>query len=509
MSKVEVLFFAADPLSADGYQRRLLLDEEVRQIREKVRAARHRDDLDFDMRWATRTDDLLQALNERQPDIVHFSGHGGSRGLVLVSADGSRPHRVDAPALQRLFSVFRGKIRVVLLNACTSLPQAQAIADAVGCAIGTPAKISDTAAIAFGASFYRAIAFGRSVQDAFDQACTALMLENFEEGEHPVLVTRAGVDASQLFFIQVDGEPVTPPVTPASRLVEQDATPASRPVEQDIAPVSRPIEQDVAPAPSMPVEITRPVLGAGKNRILMVLVTLAVSSGAVLAYATKPPAEPPIGSPCARARDVLAFLRQAHEAKVPSDGENTPRGLKGDATAGIMAQATALYDAGNYRDAFPLFKQAAVAGNSQAMGYVSEAYVRGVGTPPNPDSAGVWLEYVKATDDPRGMNALGEASERGFGRGQSDRWAAHWYRKSADAQFPEAMLSLARMYRDGRSVEESGELALQNYEKAAKAGLVDAMRDVAEMFEQGIAVARDPEAAQCWTAAEEEARTLR
>src|SRR5215217_6390443 len=116
MSKVKVLFFAADPLSAppDGHTARLMLDEDVRQIRQKVRAAEHRDDLEFDLRLAARTDDLLQALNETRPQVVHFSGHGQNEGLVLVSADGRRPHVVPATALEQLFQVFRGDIRVVV-----------------------------------------------------------------------------------------------------------------------------------------------------------------------------------------------------------------------------------------------------------------------------------------------------------------------------------------------------------------------------------------------------------
>ncbi|MBV9773018.1 MAG: hypothetical protein JO040_03675, partial [Gemmatimonadetes bacterium] len=88
MEKVKVLFFSADPKSAPphGYGRRLLLDEEVRKIQKKVRTARYRDDLAFDTRWAMRTDDLLQALNETDPQVVHFSGHGGSDGLVMVGS---------------------------------------------------------------------------------------------------------------------------------------------------------------------------------------------------------------------------------------------------------------------------------------------------------------------------------------------------------------------------------------------------------------------------------------
>lgn len=210
MSKVKVLFFAADPLSAppDGRLRRLRLDDDVRQIREKVRAAEHRDALEFDFRLAARPDDLLQALNETRPQVVHFSGHGGDEGLVLVGSDGRGALPVDSAALARLFRVFEDDIRLAVLNACFSLPQAQAIAGAVGCAIGTRGQISDSAAITFGASFYRAIAFGRSVQAAYDQARTALALEHFEDRECPQLVVRAGVDPARLVLVAPGGQDV-------------------------------------------------------------------------------------------------------------------------------------------------------------------------------------------------------------------------------------------------------------------------------------------------------------
>jgi hypothetical protein len=203
MSKVNILVFAADPLSAppDGLTPRLRLDEDVREIRQKVRAAEHRDALEFDIRWATRTDDLLQALNEIRPQVVHFSGHGGDQGLVLVAADGHGPHRVDAAVLGQLFDVFRGDIRVVVLSSCFSLPQAEAVAAAVGCAIGTRGEISDEAAITFNAAFYRAIAFGQSLQAAYEQARLALRLEHFAERECPELVVRHDVDPATLVLV--------------------------------------------------------------------------------------------------------------------------------------------------------------------------------------------------------------------------------------------------------------------------------------------------------------------
>lgn len=215
MSKIKVLFFAADPLSRppNGSEPRLLLDEDVREIRTKVRAAEHRDALEFDYRLAARPDDLLQGLNETRPQVVHFSGHGRSHGLVLMDPQGLRPHYVDARALSQLFRAFRGDIRLVVLNACFSLPQAEAIAEVVGCTIGTSGAISDEAAITFGARFYGAIAFGHSVQVAFDQACAALALSHPAERDCPRLVVRPGVDPARI--VLVPPTRVTPPAHPA------------------------------------------------------------------------------------------------------------------------------------------------------------------------------------------------------------------------------------------------------------------------------------------------------
>ncbi|HET7463127.1 MAG TPA: CHAT domain-containing protein [Longimicrobium sp.] len=202
MSKVKVLFVAADPESAnpDRPDPRLLLDEDVRRIREKVRAAEYRDALEFHYCWAARPDDLLQALNELSPRVVHFSGHGGVNGLVLVGEDGE-PQTVPAAALTRLFETFRGEIRLVLLIACHTLELAHALAPCVGCAIGSRGALPDEAGILFGASFYRALAFGKSVQAAFQQASALLLMEGFGAEVLPELVAGPGVDPAALVLV--------------------------------------------------------------------------------------------------------------------------------------------------------------------------------------------------------------------------------------------------------------------------------------------------------------------
>ncbi len=40
--------------------------------------AEYRDSVELESRWAVRPSDLLQALNEAEPRVVHFSGHGSA-----------------------------------------------------------------------------------------------------------------------------------------------------------------------------------------------------------------------------------------------------------------------------------------------------------------------------------------------------------------------------------------------------------------------------------------------
>lgn len=150
---------------------------------------------------AVRPDDLLQALNEERPHIVHFSGHGTpSEELVLQDSSGN-PKPVSKPALESLFKTLKDNIRLVVLNACYSKPQAEAIVETIDCAIGMKRAIGDKAAITFAASFYRAVGFGRSVREAFDQGITALLLEGIPEEHTPVLLCRRDVRPESVYLL--------------------------------------------------------------------------------------------------------------------------------------------------------------------------------------------------------------------------------------------------------------------------------------------------------------------
>lgn len=194
---IKVLFLASNPDSTQA----LNLDEEIRSITEKLRASEYRDVLELVSLWAVRPDDLLQALNQHKPQIVHFSGHGSQQGEIILMDKNRQIQPVSASAIKMLFTTLKDNIRVVVLNACYSQTQATAISEVIDCVVGMDKAVGDDAAITFAASFYRAIGFGRSVAEAFDQGKTAIMLEGIPESNTPHLLTRAGIDASAVFLL--------------------------------------------------------------------------------------------------------------------------------------------------------------------------------------------------------------------------------------------------------------------------------------------------------------------
>ncbi len=196
MSKVKILFLASNP----GNTQPLKLDDEIRSITEKIRLAEYRDELELVSMWAVRPDDMLQGLNQHKPTIVHFSGHGSDVGEIILMDNNGHSKPVSAASLKMLFKTLKDNIRLVVLNACFSKIQAQAISEVIDCVIGMNTSIGDDAAIKFAASFYRALGFCRSVQDAFDQGITALMLQGIPEENTPELIVRQGIDPNLIII---------------------------------------------------------------------------------------------------------------------------------------------------------------------------------------------------------------------------------------------------------------------------------------------------------------------
>ncbi len=197
-SRIKILFLESDPYAKD----RLRIDIEIREIMQKIRLSEFRDVLDITRASAVRPDDLIQALCEHRPHIVHFSGHGVNQtGEIVLFDKYDQPKQISSEALAAVFSHIKDNIKVVFFNSCFSAQQATALTKYVDCVVGMSDSVDDTTATIFAASFYRAIGFGRSVKEAVEQGKLALLLEGMPTDHLPVLLSGKNVDPSSVWLI--------------------------------------------------------------------------------------------------------------------------------------------------------------------------------------------------------------------------------------------------------------------------------------------------------------------
>jgi tetratricopeptide (TPR) repeat protein len=238
VNKIRILLFACNPRGTDP----LDLQREFREIDEEIRLGEFRDALELIFVPGTRPVDLLRKLNEAQPQVVHFSSHGTPDEIYIESGEEEpnafeiagtskrsaderdmkfmRPDAVGSGGTSQgppqgisksalvsvLGSCDEGNLRLIVMNACHSRSQAEALAQVVDCVVSMNRTISDRAAIKFAASFYGALAFGRSVQKAFDQGVARLNIEDISEADIPELLVRTGVNASALVLVGPSGD---------------------------------------------------------------------------------------------------------------------------------------------------------------------------------------------------------------------------------------------------------------------------------------------------------------
>jgi uncharacterized protein len=209
------------------------------------------------------------------------------------------------------------------------------------------------------------------------------------------------------------------------------------------------------------------------------------------------------------------------------------------------------YRAGNYKNAFKEWTEAAQDGDPDAQYNIGCLYVRGEGVPKNlawatdwfqraadqgDIDAATWLLFANPlTDDSRkkyfsakykpsdkfhitfvGQRSDGKITRRPCktdekdgaeiefetglmfenglpGYPKNDKQAAEWYRKASDRNFAEAQTHLAYMYTDGRGVEKNQTEAGQLFRRAAEQGNARAQAALGLFYANGsFGFAKDP-----------------
>lgn len=218
-----ILVLAANPTDTA----RLRIDVEVREIKNGLKRAQHRHLFRLEQSWAVRVEDIRRDMLEIRPQIVHFCGHGEVEGLAIEDENGQM-RLVPAHALAEFFRLFQDHVECVVINACYSAQQADAIRQHINYVIGMHQGIGDRSAIDFAVGFYDALGAGRSYFEAYQFGCSAL-------------TWKGSANALTPQFLQRSQRPHSFPVP------DEIATPAPTP-DVSIAAARRPSPPTVAPS---------------------------------------------------------------------------------------------------------------------------------------------------------------------------------------------------------------------------------------------------------------------
>lgn len=224
------------------------LSMEVRTIRTKLRAEQRSSFLKLHLVRDASPSAIEEALKQR-PHLVHFGGHG-YRTALGVENDRNQLHRMPKVALSQWIDVLSKRTRVVLLNACHSIEEAEPFFSSVECVIGMRAPISDRAALEFASCFYSALGDGKSVAEAFATGKAGIAAFSLSEEDTPVLRTRDGVLAEDIRLFR----PIKTVAVSAEDTTDRDL---AIELQKTLVPLSRLGVLDYASVAVVPIGATR------------------------------------------------------------------------------------------------------------------------------------------------------------------------------------------------------------------------------------------------------------
>jgi hypothetical protein len=193
IDKIKILYLAANPVDT-GH---LKLQEEARDLEERIRQGTRREAFEVIHFLAVRPKDLLRGLQEVQPHIMHFSGHGTSNKEIVLQGDDGNSRPVAPEDLAGLVNLFKTNLKVALLNSCYGRRQAEALHQVLDFTMGMDKPISDAGAVSFSATFYQVLASGGSIRQAFESARFLTSMEGRPVFGVSDLLVRDGVDVDR------------------------------------------------------------------------------------------------------------------------------------------------------------------------------------------------------------------------------------------------------------------------------------------------------------------------
>jgi hypothetical protein len=191
---VRVLFLGATPEDLAA------LELEYREIQEI---------LDKDARFTfnhisdVMLDDLAGCFLRYRPHIVHFSGHADGDGNPMFRRRGNEKQAINPAALAKQARAGNPRSPLMLiLNACMSFRQAEAIRNTVDALIVMSDRLQDSTARSFSRGFYyNLVQDGATLEDAFQGGLTMMAMSASQTVDvEPRLMMRESLDSRCIRF---------------------------------------------------------------------------------------------------------------------------------------------------------------------------------------------------------------------------------------------------------------------------------------------------------------------
>ncbi|RVA58368.1 CHAT domain-containing protein [Mesorhizobium sp. M7A.F.Ca.US.001.01.1.1] len=198
VAALRIAFLGTNPESS----RPLRTDIEARNLARALKGTTNRDLIEIRYVPAAEWADLLETMNEFEPHIVHFSGHGGDQGVLFdnegVYDDGGI--EIDYKLLNGFIDATRNKPDLLVLNACDTVKGARVFLNTVKAVVAMSSSIDDLAATYFSRFLYVALAEGQSLSRSVAQGKLALAAMRLPDSSLPTLIHSINTDPDKISY---------------------------------------------------------------------------------------------------------------------------------------------------------------------------------------------------------------------------------------------------------------------------------------------------------------------
>jgi len=166
---------------------------------------------------------------------------------------------------------------------------------------------------------------------------------------------------------------------------------------------------------------------------------------------------------------------------------------------GQHVDAKAVYDRGNYEEAYRLLEPLARQGIPDAQTILGIMYSQGQGVPQDYAEGAKWFRKAAEQGDAKAQTNLGIVYYEGQGVQKDYAKAEKWFRKAAEQGHDKAQYKLGYMYYEGQGIPQDYTEAIKWFQASAEQGNPDSQYQLGFIYAYGNGAPVDSLQAYIWS----------